>query len=223
VGSYCVIGVDVGGTNTDAVLMRGGEVLAARKAPTTADVASGIVAAIGEVLDGAEVSAAQVRALMIGTTHFTNAFVEARHLARVGVLRLAAPATLAVMPMMDWPARLSELVGGHIAVVPGGYNYDGRLISPLDESAVRRAAQAFAASGITSVAISSVFAPVNAQMEQRAAEIVREVLPGVRVTLSSDIGRIGLIERENAAIVNGALAPMASRVVESFGQSLRTL
>src|SRR5579863_3550041 len=202
VESHCVVGVDVGGTNTDAVLMRGRDVLAARKSPTTPDVASGIVAAIGEVLHGATESTARVRAVMIGTTHFTNAFVEARNLARVGVLRLAAPATLAVMPMMDWPARLKDLVCGHIAVVPGGYNYDGRLIAPLDDAAVRSAAQAFAANGISSVAISSVFAPVNAEMERQAAELVREVLPGVAVTLSSDIGRIGLIERENAAIVN---------------------
>lgn len=221
--SHCVVGVDVGGTNTDAVLMHGGDVLAARKAPTTPDVASGIVAAIGEVLHGAAMPTARVRAVMIGTTHFTNAFVEARNLVRVGVLRLAAPATLAVMPMTDWPARLRQLVCGHVAVVPGGYNYDGRLIAPLDDAAVRRAAQAFAASGISSVAISSVFAPVNAGMERRAAELVREVLPGVTVTLSSDIGRIGLIERENAAIVNGALVPMAARVVASFCQSLLTL
>jgi N-methylhydantoinase A/oxoprolinase/acetone carboxylase beta subunit len=223
VESHCVVGVDVGGTNTDAVLMRGRDVLAARKSPTTPDVASGIVAAIGEVLHGVAKSTARVRAVMIGTTHFTNAFVEARNLTRVGVLRLAAPATLAIMPMMDWPARLRELVCGHIAVVPGGYNYDGRLIAPLDDAAVRSAAQAFAANGISSVAISSVFAPVNAEMERQAAELVREVLPGVAVTLSSDIGRIGLIERENAAIVNGALAPMAARVVASFCRSLLTL
>lgn len=217
------IGVDVGGTNTDAVLVRGHDVIAAHKSATTADVGSGIATAISTVLGHSGSPHAQVRAVMIGTTHFTNAFVEGRNLAKVGVLRLAAPATLAVMPMIDWPEHLRSEVLGHVAVVGGGYNYDGRPIAPLDHVAIRRAAQAFSAKGISSVAISSVFAPVNSDMERQAAELVREVLPAAKITLSSEIGRIGLIERENAAIMNCALASMAERVVSSFRASLSHL
>ncbi len=217
------IGVDVGGTNTDAVLVRGREVIAAHKAPTSPDVGSGIATAIAKVLKAAEVRAAGVSAVMIGTTHFTNAFVEGRNLAPVGVLRLAAPATFAVMPMVDWPARLKSEVLGRMEVVGGGYNYDGRPIAPLDEVAVSRAAQTFAAQGLSSVAISSVFAPVNADMEKRAAELIHAVLPAAKITLSAEIGRIGLIERENAAIMNSALASMAERVVRSFRDSLSVL
>ena len=75
------IGIDVGGTNTDAVLMDGRRVLAEAKTPTTADVTGGIVAALRSADQSAGgVDASQVHAVMIGTTHFTNAVVEARRL-----------------------------------------------------------------------------------------------------------------------------------------------
>jgi N-methylhydantoinase A/oxoprolinase/acetone carboxylase beta subunit len=217
------IGVDVGGTNTDAVLLRGREVLASHKAPTTPDVGGGIIAAIKDVLAVSGVPAQSMSAVMIGTTHFTNALVEARHLCRVGVLRLARPATLAVRPFADWPKALTEAVHGHVEIVGGGFNYDGRPITPLDPAEVRKAAHEFGARGIEAVAISSVFAPVNTVQEQEAARLLQDALPGLRVSLSHQVGQLGLIERENAAIMNAALLPTAERVVDAFGRALADL
>ena len=217
------IGVDVGGTNTDAVLLRGRDVLAMYKAPTSPDVGQGIVAAIQDVLARAAVGPHQIAAVMIGTTHFTNAFVEGKRLSRVGVLRLAAPATLAVRPFADWPDPLMDVMAGHAAIVGGGFNYDGRPIGALDEAAVRQFAQRLRESGTNAVAISSAFAPVNTAHEVAAAAIIEAELPDAQITLSSDIGRIGLIERENAAIMNSALLGMAGRVVSSFRQALADL
>ena len=222
-GEALRIGVDVGGTNTDAVLLRGRQVLAAHKAPTTPDVGSGIVAAIDDVLKHAGVPAGAVGAVMIGTTHFTNALVEARHLCRVGVLRLGAPATLAIRPLVDWPQALREAVLGHAEIIGGGFNYDGRPIAPLDAGELRRVAREFAARGLEAIAVSSVFAPVNPSQEQEVAQVLQEALPGARIALSGQIGRIGLIERENAAVMNAALLPMAERVVESFRRALSGL
>jgi len=217
------IGVDVGGTNTDAVLMRGREVLATYKAPTTADVGGGIVAAIEQLLRQSSLPPAAIGVVMIGTTHFTNAFVEARHLCRVGVLRLGAPATLAIRPLIDWPAALKQAVHGHTEIIGGGFNYDGRPITPLSHDEVKRAAREFRARGVDVVAISSVFAPVNTDQELEVERILRDELPGVRVCMSSQIGRIGLIERENAAVMNAALQPMAERVIDSFRRALLDL
>ncbi len=217
------IGVDVGGTNTDAVLVKGRELLATYKSPTTADVGGGIVAAIEAVLKRAAVPAGAVGVVMIGTTHFTNAFVEAKHLCRVGVLRLGAPATLAIRPLTDWPATLKTAIHGHTEIISGGFNYDGRPISPLSRDDVVRAAREFRARGLEVIAVSSVFAPVNMAQEQEVVNILNEELPGVRVSASSQIGRLGLIERENAAVMNAALQPMAERVVDSFRRALRDL
>ena len=217
------IGVDVGGTNTDAVLLRGRSVLASHKAPTSADVSTGIVRAIGDVLTRVQIPSRDLAGVMIGTTHFTNAFVEGKHLSRVGVVRLGAPATLAVRPFADWPAHLIEVVGGAAQIVSGGFNYDGRPIGKLNPGELGRIARDFRDRGITAVAISSVFAPVNAAHEEEAARIIREEIPDVRLTLSGQLGRIGLIERENAAIMNSALLDIAERVVTSFRQALAEL
>ena len=68
-----------------------------------------------------------------------------------------------------------------------------------------------------------MFSPVNGAQEQRAAEILREELPGVYLSLSSEIGRIGLLERENATILNACLAELAIAVVESFRMALKQI
>ena len=75
------IGIDVGGTNTDAVLMDGSNVLAGVKAPTSPDVMVGVVEALRKVLAAAGTGADKVDVVMIGTTHFTNAVVQRRDLA----------------------------------------------------------------------------------------------------------------------------------------------
>lgn len=217
------IGVDVGGTNTDAVLMEGATVRASCKSPTSANVSDGITHAIRGVLDAAGTAPGAVRAVMLGTTHFTNAFVERRNLLEVGVLRLALPATRGLPPMVDWPQDLAAVVGRHHFLVAGGNQFDGRPVAPLDEAAVAAAAQDMAARKLRAVAVSAVFSPVSASMEERAAEIVRETLPDADITLSSRIGRLGLLERENAAIMNASLAQLAVHVVASFRRALEAL
>ena len=220
------IGVDVGGTNTDAVLMDGRKLLAFHKSPTSANVSDGIVSAIRAVLtsQGAAACAPEdIGAVMIGTTHFTNAFVERRDLVPVGVIRIALPAARGVPPMTDWPADFVAAIGGHIANVRGGYQFDGRLNAELDEQAVAEAARAMKAKNIRAAAICGLFSPLNAAMEERAAGIVCTEVPDIVVTLSSRIGRIGLLERENAAIMNASLAAMAGGVVEAFAAALKTL
>ena len=77
--------------------------------------------------------------------------------------------------------------------------------------------------GIAAIAVSSVFSPVNTEFEVRAAEIVRDEIPGANVTLSSEIGRIGLLERENAAIMNGCLRDLALRTVYGFRAALEQM
>jgi N-methylhydantoinase A/oxoprolinase/acetone carboxylase beta subunit len=220
------IGIDVGGTNTDAVLMDSGaqsdRVLAAVKAATTADVTSGIVAA----LDGLQAQHAfdptGVHAVMIGTTHFINALVEARRLAPTAALRLGLPATASLPPMVDWPARLVEAIAGRAYLAHGGHEFDGRQISPLDEGELRRHAADMAANGVRSVAVSSVFSPVNAEFELRAAEILAEELgPDLPVSLSHEIGRVGLLERENATIINAALRELAAHIVDALAGSVQ--
>jgi N-methylhydantoinase A/oxoprolinase/acetone carboxylase beta subunit len=217
------IGVDVGGTNTDAVLMDGSAIRAWTKRPTSADVSGGVAAAIRAVLEEAGVAPDAVGAVMIGTTHFANALIERNKLDAVGVLRLASPSGEALPPLTGWPDDLSRRIGDHIFLLPGGYEVDGREIAPFDADKVRAAARELKARGVRAVAITCAFAPVNAEMEARAAAIVAQEHPEARVTVSSAIGRIGFIERENAAILNAALAALAASVMASFERALAEL
>jgi N-methylhydantoinase A/oxoprolinase/acetone carboxylase beta subunit len=214
------IGIDVGGTNTDAVLLDGEAVVQAVKTPTTPDVTSGITAALRALLAAAGPTG-PIDAVMIGTTHFTNAVVQRRDLTRVAAIRIGLPASASLPPFVDWPEDLAGLVRGEVVMLEGGHEYDGRPIVPFDETGMCDAARRIRAAGITSVGIASVFSPLNAECERRAADILRQEHPEVAVTLSHELGRIGLLERENATLLNAALVDLARRTTRAFTEALR--
>jgi len=157
---------------------------------------------------------------MIGTTHFTNAVVQRRDLMRVGAVRIGLPASASLPPFADWPEDLAELVRGEVVMLEGGHEYDGRPIVPFDTAGMRAAARRMREAEISSVAIASVFSPLNPECELVAADILREVCPDVRVTLSHQLGRIGLLERENVALLNACLADLASTTTRAFTAAL---
>ena len=98
------IGMDVGGTNTDAVVLdANNQILARTKQATTADVRLGMKAALSNVISSIGPDAHRIRRIMLGTTHATNAILERRSLGRVAAIRLGAPASLSLEPMESWP------------------------------------------------------------------------------------------------------------------------
>jgi N-methylhydantoinase A/oxoprolinase/acetone carboxylase beta subunit len=213
------IGIDVGGTNTDAVLLEDTRVLHAVKTTTTPDVTSGIVRALGALLDAAGPGIA-VDAVMIGTTHFTNAVVQRRDLTPVAAIRIGLPASASLPPFVDWPEDLAALVRGEVFMLEGGHEYDGRPIVPFDAAAMRRVARRIRAAGLRAAGIAAVFSPLDAGCEEQAAAILREECPEVAITLSHDLGRIGLLERENATLLNAGLLDLARRTTRAFTEAL---
>ena len=198
------IGIDVGGTNTDAVLLADGKVVEGVKTATTADVTGGIVAAF-EALKAVTELGSDIDALMIGTTHFVNAVVQRRHLTKVAAIRVALPATAALPPFTGWPADLAELANGGVWQIEGGHDYDGRRFMPLDVATARTIARQIRERGLKYVVVTAMFSPLDASDEETIAAIMREEIPGVSVTCSHLLGGIGLLERENAAILNASL------------------
>ncbi|KDN69072.1 hypothetical protein CSUB01_10226 [Colletotrichum sublineola] len=228
------IGVDVGGTNTDGVILEptasaspGRGILAAHKASTTADPSDGIAAVVARLLRDSSADPASVASVTIGTTHFINAVVEgdASRLARVAVVRLCGPFSADIPAGVDWPPRLRAVVCAHRGLVDGGLEIDGDLIAELDEDAVRREAEAIRAKGIRSVVVVGVFSPVDVvhRQEERAAEIIRAVHPAADVVLSKDVAHIGFLERENAAILNASILPFARRTIRAFRRAVARL
>lgn len=221
-----LIGVDVGGTNTDAVLMDGTTLLAKAKIPTSQDVTSGIVAALDKVLSGAYSgphAGRSIDGVMLGTTHFTNALLEQRGLSPTAVVRLCLPATQLLPPLVDWPEDLKNAVGGFTYMASGGHEFDGREISPLDFAELKEIARDIRRQGAEAVAVCGVFSPVNPIQEREAATYLQGELPNVKITLSHENGRVGLLERENAAALNACLRKVGERSINSIKQALESL
>lgn len=214
------LGVDVGGTHTDAVVLGAdARLLAKAKVPTSPEVSDGITAAIEQVFADPAIEAARVGRAMLGTTHATNAVLERRNLNRVAVVRIGAPLTQAAPPLCTWPAPLRAAVSAGEAIVGGGVELDGRLLGPLDAEALKRFLGSLG-DGVEGVAITSVFSPVAPDHELLAAELVRGELGDVHVSLSHEIGAIGLLERENATVLNATLVKAAAEVAAAFGAAL---
>ncbi|MEP3891849.1 MAG: hydantoinase/oxoprolinase family protein [Hellea sp.] len=214
------IGIDVGGTHTDAVILEGDEVIAATKALTSADVVSGVTAALDEILKQSGVPQSGIETVMIGTTQFTNAIVERRELSKVAAIRIGLPSGRGMPPMVDWPAEMTDAIDAQIYMLHGGYLYNGWPIAEMIEDEVNAAVADIAAKGIKNIAVASAFSPMNSTPETHVAAKLRAAIPDARITLSHSFGRLGLMERENAAIMNTTLLPFADRVVSSFLDAL---
>ena len=114
------LGIDVGGTNTDAVIIdEKNRVIADIKNPTSEDIYSGIVGALRNVLDVSGVDKSKIGQAMLGTTQCTNAIVERKNLSPIGIMRIGAPATLGVKPMVDWEESIKSVAVGNV-VIGGG-------------------------------------------------------------------------------------------------------
>ncbi|KAJ8508205.1 hypothetical protein ONZ45_g9506 [Pleurotus djamor] len=164
------VGVDVGGTNTDGVLIdptqhddenRG--ILAYEKTPTTSRVSDGIETVIRRVLEKAGTRPSDVACVNIGTTAFINAVLEAdsRRLHKVAVIRLCGPYTRQAPPFVDFPHRLRRLMNGHIGYVDGGLEIDGRPIKPISEAEIVEQCEQIKAKGLFNIVVSGIFSPLD--------------------------------------------------------------
>ena len=206
-----IIGIDVGGTNTDAVRLCGTRIVASAKVPTTPDVQSGLLAALAQVR-GPE----PIDRVHIGTTAFTNALVERRRLEPAAAIRVGAPVSESLPPMIDWPQDLRAAVCNPVFLVRGGREYNGRPIRRLDRGEIERLAQTLSATGVTQAAVTAVFATSYPDDELRIAEWLHAGHPTLGVSLSHRIGRFGILERENATLLNAMLRPLAARTVAAY-------
>lgn len=225
-----VVGVDVGGTNTDAVVIskvkgQGHRVLAEDKHLTTSDVTTGVRNAVLSVLRGAVQGQGQVTVTQvnIGTTHFVNAVVQRKHLSRVSVIRLCGSASTAVAPFSDFPPGLKSVIRGTCHFVKGGYRVEGREIDPVDPEEIREVVEKVKAAGVKGIVVCGIFAPTRVDQEQRVKELILQHYPEASVTLSHTIGHIGLLERENAAILNECLKDLSQRTVSGFRKALQEI
>jgi N-methylhydantoinase A len=212
------LGVDVGGTHTDLVLLdvADGSLAVEKVATTPKNPALGIMRGIGNfAARGVDLSG--IEFFSHGTTITTNALLEMRG-AKVGLLVNRGFRAIQETQgqardgnVFDYffqkpppiaPQSLTREIGGRI-------DYAGAVLEPLDEDAVRRAAAELIAAGVVSIAVCYLFAFMNPAHEERTGAIIREIFPDAHISLSSEVlSRVREWPRMSATLLNAYLAPV---------------
>ena len=137
---------------------------------------------------------------MIGTTQFTNAVVERQHLSEVAAIRIGLPSGEGLPPMIGWPGDIASSLGDARYMIRGGTLYDGRPLSALEPAEIDTVIADIKRRGLSTVAISAPFSPMTPEPELQVARQLREAIPNATITCSHEVGRLGLLERENAGL-----------------------
>ncbi|MEI6161125.1 MAG: hydantoinase/oxoprolinase family protein [Roseococcus sp.] len=210
------IGIDIGGTFTDAVCRApDGSFRLLKVASTPDDPSRAVATALDRLFpEGAE----GVARFLHGTTVATNAILEGKA-ARVGLITTRGFADVLELGRMTRASNYDLVFGPQtpVHVVPrerrleaaGRIGPDGVELTPLDEAQVEAAAHALAADGVQAIAIVFLFAFLNPAHERRAREIVQAACPGMAISLSCEVDpAIREYERSCATIFDAALKPV---------------
>jgi N-methylhydantoinase A len=221
------IGVDVGGTFTDLLALdpERGVFRVTKVLSTPEDQSIGFIAGLAEL----ETDLAAVAALVHGTTVATNAVLE-RKGARCGLIATGGFRDVLELGRRTRPNPYG-MTGSFEALIPRDLRVEvperidaaGRVLIPLDETAVRREVHRLRERGAEALVIHFIHAYANPAHEQRCAEIAREIWPNRFVTLGSDILReVREFERGSTAALNGYVQPIVSRYLGRLSQNLRS-
>ncbi|MGI9475602.1 MAG: hydantoinase/oxoprolinase family protein, partial [Hyphomicrobiaceae bacterium] len=220
------IGIDTGGTFTDLILanVTTGEVRHHKTPTTPDDPARGILEGVSELLADAGIAPGAIDFLCHGTTLATNAVLE-RKWARTGLVTTAGFRDVLALARQRRPNFFNLDVPKPTPPVPPALNYevaerlafDGEVLVPLDEDAVRKAGEHLRDAGCETVAICFLHAYANPAHEQRAAAIISETLPDAYVTTSSGVlAEFREYERFATTVVNASLRPILDGYLARF-------
>ncbi|HZG88732.1 MAG TPA: hydantoinase/oxoprolinase family protein, partial [Pseudonocardia sp.] len=226
------LGVDVGGTFTDVLLVEeaSGATWRAKTASTPADQAVGVLTGVGKVCAEAGIELREIAQVLHGTTVATNAILEGKG-ATVGlvttkgfrqVLQIArsfVPGGLAGWIIWPKPEPLAALE--NTVEVSQRTASDGATVRELDEDDVRAQLGKLVGRGIQALAVSLINSFADPTHERRVGEIAAEVLPGVPVSLSSDVlPELREYERTLTTVANGYVQPQVRKYISTLSTRL---
>ena len=215
------LAVDIGGTFTDAVLEAGDQRFTA-KVLTTGNPEAGFMAATMAVLRQSGLPAASIELIIHGTTLATNALIE-RKGAKVGLLTtdgFTDSLEIAYEHRFEqsdiFMQRPAPLVPRHLRLgVPERLAADGSVLLPLDEAALVEQAKKLKAENVDAIAIGFLHCYANPAHERRAAEIVSNMLPGMPLSLSSEVSpEIREYDRISTTVANAYVLPLMGGYLE---------
>jgi len=222
------IGIDVGGTFTDIVLVDdlSGQIYYTKVLTTHQDLAEGVVNGIEKIMALSQGSFDQVDYMVHGTTIGTNALIE-RKGARTGLLTSEGMRDILEIGRIERPAAglYDVLIDSPLPLVPRHLRLDvrervgasGEVVVPLDESSAREGVDFLKEQGVESIAVSYLFSFRNPAHEERTREICQEMFPEAAVSISSEIApEFREFERTSTTVINAYLAPVVERYLDNL-------
>ncbi len=221
-----LLGVDVGGTFTDAVLFDGERLHTAKLPTTPEDQSVAVIDAVEEVLRRAGATGADVDSFAHGMTVGTNALLEERG-ARTALIATRGFADLLEIGRQDRPHLYRLCAPKPTALVPAELRFEANervgpegSVEPLGEDEPSRLAELVRGSGAEAVAICLLFSYVEPEHERRIAEHLRRELPGVHLSASHEVlPRFREYERGSTTTIDAYLSPLLGRYLERLGQA----
>ncbi|HEU5062167.1 MAG TPA: hydantoinase/oxoprolinase family protein [Solirubrobacterales bacterium] len=221
-----LLGVDVGGTFTDAVLLDGGAVHTAKVPTTPREESAGVMRAVEAVLERAGAGAGAVEAFAHGMTVGTNALLEERG-ARTALIATRGFADLLEIGRQDRPhlyrlcaPKPASLVEPQLRLEAAERIGPEGVVEPLGEDEPERLAAAIEASGAEAVAVCLLFSYLDPGHEQRIADRLRRRLPGVHVSVSHEVlPRFREYERCSTTVIDAYLSPLLGRYLGRLGEA----
>src|SRR6476659_6783595 len=221
-----ILGVDVGGTFTDAVLLDGGAIHTAKVPTTPGEESAGVMAAIEKVLRRAGAGAAQVEAFSHGMTVGTNALLEERG-ARTALIATSGFADLLEIGRQDRPELYRLCAPKPAPLVEQELRFEAveragpeGVIEPLAPEEPERVARAVRESGAESVAVCLLFSYLDPAHERRIAEHLRRELPDVHVSASHEVLPLFReYERCSTTTIDAYLSPLLGRYLSRLGEA----
>jgi N-methylhydantoinase A len=222
-----LVGVDVGGTFTDLVLVdeATGEVRLAKVPTTPRNQAAGVLAALTAVA----AAPAELKVIVHGTTTATNALLE-RKGARAGLITTRGFRDVLELGRRTRPTPYG-LKGSFEPLIPRDLRLEvtervdaeGEIVTPLDEDAVRDAARRLRARGVEALVIHFIHSYVNDRHERRAREIAAGEWPNAYITVGSELlPEYREFERGTTAAINGFVQPVIDRYLRTLAADLTT-
>ena len=202
------VGVDVGGTFTDAVLLEDNKVRATAKVPTKKDLLESVLEAFDIVLKG--VNTKELERIVFSTTMITNLIAERKY-DNVAILLIPGPGL----------AHETYYFGTAVHILSGAIDYRGREIAPLNDREIESILADLSRLGYHRVCVVGKFSPRNTTHEKRVAEIIKKKYPDWKIDLGSLIGgQLNFPRRVTTTYLTSATREPYQHFINSVRQAL---
>jgi N-methylhydantoinase A/oxoprolinase/acetone carboxylase beta subunit len=213
------LGIDVGGTNTDAVIVGSdGRLLSWKKQLTSKDIISGIELVAKEVISEAGLAPDQIDGVFVGTTHVQNALYHPVQLSKTAVIRIMKKSSL-LKPALFWPEHLKKYVGKvyHFTSFCDDTN---KLAASGEMDKLYKNIQE---DNIESICIVGVNSPLFDTEERYLRAGLKKQFPEMPITMSHELGSMGFVERENAALLNAIFSKVIRQAMMDLTDLFKNL